>query len=169
MISSRSGRASATQPSVGVNSGDATWRKIALPAPDTTAVLPVLYFGSFDGLGISLDDGLTWSIPRARPVAGQGGQPDSYVYPNPFSPSVDPNVTRFEFDRTGLSASDRVTIRIYDFAMDQVATVVRDGPAGVIYSWDGRNNNGRRVANGTYIYTILAGSRKFWGKVTVRN
>lgn len=129
----------------------------------------VLYFGNQDGLAISDDDGLTWRFARAYVDAGRNGEPKSYAYPNPFSPSILPNVTRFEFDRIGLNATDKVTIKIFDFAMDLVAIVAKNEPLNNSFSWNGLNNKGQRAANGTYVYTIEAGKRKFWGKVTVRN
>ena len=67
------------------------------------------------------------------------------------------------------ATTDKATIKIYDFAMDLVATVARDAPVTQSFAWTGLNNNGQRVANGTYIYIIEAGRKKFWGKVTVRN
>ena len=130
----------------------------------------IVYVGTGDGLCISYDRGETWSIPRAFKTPGVAGTPNSYAYPNPFSPSVEPNVARFQFDETGLnSATDRVTIRIYDFAMDLVSTVADEQPISQTVAWNGRNNKGQRVANGTYVYIIQAGKKKFWGKITVRN
>ncbi len=130
----------------------------------------VLYFANQDGLAISTTQGNTWKIIRVNPEPGKQGQPQSYAYPNPFSPSVDPNVTRFRYDMTGLNpATDKATLKIYDFAMDLVAVVAKNKPVGEVLYWNGLNAQGKRVANGTYIYTIEAGRKKFHGKVTVRN
>ena len=136
---------------------------------DTTGAGEVLYFGSVDGLAVSTDGGNMWKILRSRPIAGQGGQKKSFAYPNPFSPTVEPNVVRFEYDKAGLGPGTTVTVRLYDFALDLVATVTKNAPVSELITWNGRANNGKRVANGTYIYTIQAGSRQFWGKLTVRN
>ncbi|GEM_PF-227601 len=156
---------------VDARNGDQTFSKsfytVGVQNPGSSRTL---YFANLDGLGISTDNGLTWNILRAYPEPGKNSQPKSFAYPNPFSPSIDPAVTRFQFDLEGLNANtDRVTIRIYDFAMDLVATVAKDEPLTKTFFWNGRNNRGKRAANGTYIYTIEAGGKKFWGKVTVRN
>ena len=109
---------------------------------------------------------MSWRIPRARPQAKRN---KSYAYPNPFSPEISPNGVRFEYDKTGLDPGTRLTIRIYDFALDLVATVVKNARLDQMIFWNGISNSGKRVANGTYIYTIIAGNEQFWGKVTVRN
>lgn len=130
----------------------------------------VLYFANQDGLAISETQGNSWKIIRVYPEPGKKGQPKSFAYPNPFSPSVDPNVTRFQFDMTGLNAAtDKATIKIYDFAMDLVTVVAKDKPVYETFFWNGLNGQGKRVANGTYIYVIEAGGKKYHGKVTVRN
>ncbi len=130
----------------------------------------ILYFGNSDGLATSTDLGQSWTLHRAYRDPGTAGTPKSYAYPNPFSPSIAPAVVRFQFDPSGLnSLSDRVTLRIYDFAMDPVITVFKDVPLNQTLYWNGVNGNGKRVANGTYVYVIEAGKKKFWGKVTVRN
>jgi len=130
----------------------------------------ILYFGNLDGLATSTDLGQSWALHRAYREPGVNGTPNSYAYPNPFSPTIAPAVVRFQFDPTGLNSStDRVTLRIYDFAMDPVVTVVKGVPLTQTLAWNGQNGNGKRVANGTYVYIIEAGKKKFWGKVTVRN
>lgn len=140
------------------------------PSVGIDAVNNILYFGSVDGLALSDDDGQTWTLKRAYKEPGKNGVPKSYAYPNPFSPEVVPNIVRFQFDKTGLdSVSDKATIKIYDFAMDLVATVAKNEPVTKAFSWNGLNNKGARAANGTYVYIIEAGGRKFWGKLTVRN
>lgn len=128
-----------------------------------------LLFGNSDGLAISGDNGNTWTIRRAFRSPGVDGTPKSYAYPNPFSPGIAPGVARFQYDATGLTTTDRVTLTIYDFALDWVATVARDVPIDQTLVWDGRTGSGKRAANGTYVYVLQAGKKKFWGKVTVRN
>ncbi|MBL7995854.1 hypothetical protein JNM05_10840 [bacterium] len=133
-------------------------------------VQDIIYFGSIDGLAISDDHGQTWTFARASQEAGKNGTPKSYAYPNPFSPGVEPNVVRFQFDQTGMNtATDKATIKVYDFAMDLVSTVAKNEPITKAFAWNGLNNKGMRVANGTYVYIIEAGGKKFWGKLTVRN
>jgi photosystem II stability/assembly factor-like uncharacterized protein len=137
---------------------------------DSTSNPARVYAGNVDVLAVSDDNGVSWRFARSFIDPGTNGTPRSYAAPNPFSPSFLPNVTRFFFDSTGLDpAADKVTIRIYDFAMDLVATVAEDESLTKQFAWNGLNNRGKRVANGTYVYTIKAGGRTFWGKVTVRN
>lgn len=126
-----------------------------------------IFAGTYDGLGISTDDGVTWTIPRAYAKPGQKGNPSSYAYPNPFSPKY--GIIRFQFDKDDLSSDDRVTLSIYDFSMTPVVTLVKNAPIEQTIFWNGTNQKGQRVANGTYIYIIEAGKKKFHGKVTVRN
>lgn len=151
------------------NNGDRNY-SAEFPAVGVDGVNGILYFGSVDGLAISDDNGLSWVIRRAYVDPGKKGAPKSYAYPNPFSPSHFPNVTRFQFDQTGMDPMrDKATIKIYDFAMDLVATVAKNEPITNVIAWNGLNNNGARAANGTYVYIIEAGGKKFWGKLTVRN
>ncbi|MBL7960995.1 hypothetical protein JNL27_12230 [bacterium] len=151
------------------NSGDRNYA-YEFPSVGVDTVEGILYFGSVDGLAISDDNGQTWTFARAYKEAGKTGAPKSYAYPNPFSPGAEPNVVRFQFDQTGMnSATDKATIKVYDFALDLVSTVAKNEPITKAFAWNGLNNSGARVANGTYIYIIEAGGKKFWGKLTVRN
>jgi flagellar hook assembly protein FlgD len=80
-----------------------------------------------------------------------------------------------------LAKASNVTIRIYDWNMDLVKTVIsnKDRPAGndqangrstnpTEDTWDGTTDSGRRVAVGVYYYKITAqsGERSF-GKIIV--
>ncbi len=72
----------------------------------------------------------------------------SQNYPNPFNPS-----TTIEYD---LSESDHVTLRIFNLKGQEVRTLLNGQlPAGQ-YSlrWDGKDNQGRVVASGTYLYRL---------------
>lgn len=135
-----------------------------------------LWVGSSDGLALTLDDGATWKIFRAFQVPGQDGAPQTYAYPNPFSP-LRHNVygwdghVRFQYRA---SRPTRVTVKIYDFGMNLVKTVVEEKirPAGGDFTevWDGRNDLGEMVANGVYFYKItLSDQQPLWGKVMVVN
>ena len=136
----------------------------------------VLWVGSSDGLARSLDGGLSWTVFRAFRVPGVEGTPETYAYPNPFSP-LRHNVmggdgyVRFQYRTTG---STRVTVRVYDFGMNLVRTVVEEkdrfGSGDYAEVWDGRNDVGDMVANGVYFYKItLTGKNPLWGKVMVVN
>jgi flagellar hook assembly protein FlgD len=73
--------------------------------------------------------------------------------PNPFNPA-----TTIPFV---LEAASRVVLRVYDVRGALVATLY-DGvlPEGRhTIGWDGRNDHGRTVSSGTYLYSLVAGNR----------
>jgi hypothetical protein len=75
-------------------------------------------------------------------------------YPNPFNPST---VIGYQ-----LPVNSKTVLRIYNALGQEVRTLV-DGamPAGYHrVTWDGRDQNGHRVASGVYIYRLEAGSFK---------
>lgn len=73
-------------------------------------------------------------------------------YPNPFNPST---MIRF-----GLDAPSRVELVVYDVAGREVRRLAEGIlPAGWhTATWDGTDGRGRRVASGTYVYRLQAGS-----------
>ncbi len=94
-----------------------------------------------------------------------------FAYPSPFSPVYS--------TRQGTTIhymppqTTDVTIKIFDFNLDLVATVANGQiRTGGIESdndvWDGRNDQGELVANGIYFYEIKLGTGEdWWGKVAV--
>jgi hypothetical protein len=72
--------------------------------------------------------------------------------PNPFNPSTE---LRFE-----LQAGARVELVLYDLAGRKVNTLLSEPrPAGEhAVTWDGRDDRGRRVASGTYLYQMRTGN-----------
>jgi hypothetical protein len=71
-------------------------------------------------------------------------------YPNPFNP-----VTRIRYE---LPESMRIVLKIYDLRGRVVKTLVQGHQAAGSKTvvWDGRDNKGRPVGSGVYIYRILA-------------
>ncbi|MFQ5675926.1 MAG: fibronectin type III domain-containing protein, partial [bacterium] len=71
----------------------------------------------------------------------------TYNYPNPFKINLEHTTIRYE-----LLQSAQVTIKILDANMDLITTLIEDDfkVAGehLEDSWDGRNSDGRFVANG---------------------
>jgi len=130
------------------------------------AFLGTLWVGTVDGLASSYDGGIHWTVYHAFEPTRTGGSPATYAYPNPYSPTRYP-VVRFQYDLDHASA---VTLKIYDFSMTLVRTVV-DGvhrSAGDHYEeWNGRNDRDDLVANGTYFYVLKAEGRENWGKVVI--
>ncbi|MFQ5823713.1 MAG: hypothetical protein ACE5JB_06635 [bacterium] len=137
---------------------------------------PTVWAGTADGLAKTSDNGLSWDIFQTFEPTGREGSPRTYAYPNPFSPNVH-NVlggighVRIQYNTT---RATRITLKIYDFAMQLVTIVVKNKPRpanGDFYEiWDGRDSRGVQVDNGVYFYRLdLEGEGSFWGKVIVLN
>ena len=140
----------------------------------------VLWVGAEQGLGRSADEGATWRVirdlVRTRTLdegtfVRAGGVPDStalaYAAPNPFAPSRETTTIVFS-----LSQDAAVSVAIYDFASGLVRTLAADAPfAGDVdhrILWDGRDQDGQLVANGTYFYRIaLSTGQRAFGRVVV--
>ncbi|MCF7823409.1 MAG: hypothetical protein K9N35_04485 [Candidatus Marinimicrobia bacterium] len=131
-----------------------------------------LWVGTGDGLAISYNDGLTWNVFKAR-VA----DPDDtyYAYPNPFTPRYDKVVGGQGnlIIRFVANLGEEITITVFDFAMHTVKKVVQGGTAHLEgaqeRTWNGRNEQGYLVANGTYFIRLEIGSEVQWTKVMVIN
>ncbi len=130
-----------------------------------------VWVGSGDGLARTTDSVASpwvgkWKIFRA--VQNLSSNADSYAAPNPFQPNLE--VCRIFF-KTG-KPSANVTIKIFDFGMNYVRTVLQNAPRaidGVIWTtWDGKRDDGMQVANGVYFYRIeIDKQTTAWGKILV--
>ena len=65
-----------------------------------------------------------------------------------------------------------MTIRIFDFGMNLVKTLIQNASRGIsdeqIAYWDGRDESGKIVPNGVYFYRIDIGSETpLFGKIMV--
>jgi len=96
-------------------------------------------------------------VTDVKDKSGSAEIPTPFVlsqnFPNPFNP-----ITTIRY---GLPTAERVTLRIYDLLGEEVATLVNDEQQSAGHRaaiWDGRNNDGKIVASGVYIYRIRAGS-----------
>jgi hypothetical protein len=71
-------------------------------------------------------------------------------YPNPFNPSTTIRYT--------LPKSEFVTLKVYDILSQEVRTLANGKQAAGIKSllWDGRDNTGKAVSSGIYIYRLHA-------------
>ncbi|RMD91601.1 MAG: T9SS C-terminal target domain-containing protein [Calditrichaeota bacterium] len=76
-------------------------------------------------------------------------------FPNPFNPST---VIKYELPAT-FSDQNRVVLKIYNLLGNEVRTLVDEQQAPGFYeiTWDGKDNLGRRVSSGVYIYQLKAG------------
>jgi hypothetical protein len=130
-----------------------------------------IWVGGNDGMASTRDTpaqpfGSIWRVFRTyQPV---GASATTYAYPTPFSP--DDEVVRLHYSTQGRTAL--VTIRIFNFAMQLVRTVIQNAPRSGAYEqdeiWDGRDDQRQRVANGVYFYRVdIEGLDPLWGKIYV--
>jgi hypothetical protein len=92
---------------------------------------------------------------------------DTYAFPNPFSPNREVIKIKYFTNESG-----NVTIRIMDFGMNLVRTVIQNASRSAnsqqVEVWDGKDQNGRLVPNGVYFYRIdLASGTPLYGKIMV--
>ena len=80
-----------------------------------------------------------------------------YPYPNPFSTS-----TRFNFTLTGSVIPDQIKIQIFTVSGKLIREITQNeiGPIKIgnnitEYAWDGKDEFGDQLANGTYLYRVL--------------
>ncbi len=137
-----------------------------------------IWLGSDDGLAEFTNNGNgiwsgTWNLYFASKELSSVS--DTYAYPNPFDPTTD--VLKIKYSTMGKTVP--VTIRILDFGMHIVRTVIQNADRGnpshvidpkgdVVDYWDGRDEAGNMVPNGVYFYRVDAGSEKpVFGKILV--
>jgi hypothetical protein len=132
-----------------------------------------LFFSRHELQDEKTDSNFVWAF-RSLPL--RSGLKDTYFYPGILSGESPHAVCAYNLDKDA-----RVTISIYDWNMDFVATIIdkqprlagkkqRTGRSTVPEKdvWDGANGRGRPVAPGVYYYKIIAstGERAF-GKIIV--
>jgi len=133
-----------------------------------------LYFGSTDGMIRTKEYGQpwigNWKIFRAVTPIDLSSDIKTYAAPNPFSP--DDEVVRIFYKTDKHTA--KITIKIFDFGMNPVRTVIQNATRSntclneFYTQWDGKNDNGFRVANGVYFYRIeIDDNNDVWGKILV--
>ncbi|MCF8395020.1 MAG: hypothetical protein K9H06_14065 [Melioribacteraceae bacterium] len=129
-----------------------------------------IWIGSADGLAVLQETGGIWQgdwkVFTASPELKSKNE--TYAFPNPFNPSFKP--VRIKYSVIG-QAQD-VTIRILDFGMNLIRTVVQNAsrnPSENIFEiWDGRDESGSIVPNGVYFYRVDIGSNDpMYGKIMV--
>lgn len=121
-----------------------------LPSPGTYYVLD---HATFDGLPVGIeDDGLPGSASLAQARLAQN-------FPNPFNPS-----TTIVVDiPDGPNPGTRSRVTIHDLAGRNVRVLMDDiaaQPGRHVLHWDGRDDQGRGVGSGVYIYQIEHGTTK---------
>jgi len=136
-----------------------------------------VWLGNSDGLA-RINEYSMWTGEYKVYFASQklSSKNSTYAYPNPFSPRLD--ILKISYSTGG--SSQNVTIRILDFGMNLVKTVIQSAQRGnpthvndaennnVLDFWNGRDEKGNIVPNGVYFYRIDVGSNDpIYGKVIV--
>lgn len=82
-------------------------------------------------------------------------------HPNPFNPE-----TEISFE---LPEANHIVVKIFNTLGEEIRTLV-DAPYQVGYHrvrWDGKDNNGKPVASGVYLYRLQAGTFSHVGKMSL--
>lgn len=77
------------------------------------------------------------------------GKLEVFAYPNPFNPSTTISYT--------LKEPSKITLQIYNRLGQFVRTLATDqyhGPGNYLVQWHGKDQNGRDVASGVYLYVL---------------
>jgi hypothetical protein len=134
-----------------------------------------VWAGNADGLvkarkDVEVGEDTVWNVFRTFVPIGTKGSETAYAYPSPFSPMLSTGgVVRIHYKPR---KDGPVTIKLYDFAMSLVTTLVdnQDRVGGEEYDepWNGKNDEGDVVANGIYFFKVEAsGGQTEWGKLVV--
>lgn len=133
-----------------------------------------IWAGSNEGLARTTETGFAWGASwrvylAYVPVKSKS---ETYAYPNPFDPEAD--VLKIKYTTNG--QDERITIRIFDFGMNLVKTIIQNAPrSGLVDQriqqteiWNGKDEFGNFVSNGVYFYSVQIGnSEPVWGKILV--
>jgi flagellar hook assembly protein FlgD len=128
-----------------------------------------IWVSSGDGTAVGVDNGngfvlSEWRVFKAYSSVAENA---TYFYPNPFSPHLD--VGRIHYDVK--NSSSQVTIRIFDFSMHIVRTLLQNAARGAGETderWNGTSDRGGLVDNGVYFYSVsVDGGKPAWGKIMV--
>jgi hypothetical protein len=133
-----------------------------------------VWYGGPEGIAYTIDSpsqlfGSAWYIFRTAEQVENNKK--TYSFPNPFSPNNEPVRLHYSLGTTN-SGIKEITIRIFDYAMQPVRTLIQNSSrlSGKEYDeiWDGKNDNRSIVANGVYFYRIeMTDQAPIWGKILV--
>jgi hypothetical protein len=76
-------------------------------------------------------------------------------YPNPFNSNTD-----IRYQIPDVSSPIYTTLRIYNIPGQEIRTLIDEaqGPGYYTVTWDGKNNQGRNVSSGIYLYQLKVGN-----------
>ena len=129
-----------------------------------------IWFGSESGSAMLIESvGLwkgEWKVFISAPKTSSNTE--AFAFPNPFTPDEEPVKIKYSFSGDNKS----VTIRIFDFGMNLVRTVIQNvsriGGNEFIDNWDGKDENNIIVPNGVYFFRIDIGNDEpLFGKIIV--
>ncbi|KAF0152791.1 MAG: glycosyl hydrolase family protein [Ignavibacteria bacterium] len=129
-----------------------------------------VWIGTNDGLAKAIESPSAswfekWKVYFAS--SGTITTNESFAFPNPYNPKLD--LLRIKYN---LSKASSVSLRIFDFGMNLVRTVLQNASRGSnieqIDYWDGKNDEGIIVPNGVYFYRLDIGDgTQLFGKILV--
>ena len=130
----------------------------------------IIWIGSDQGLARLSESGSQMWVGDWKVYISAPETKETYAFPNPFNPRLEKITFKYDTD----SRDENVTIRIFDFGMNYLRTVIQNSPRRLspsdppIDSWDGRDDNGSFVPNGVYFYRVDMGSMNpLFGKIIV--
>jgi hypothetical protein len=133
-----------------------------------------VWYGGSEGIAYTIDSpsrpfGSAWHIFRTAEQVENNKK--TYSFPNPFSPNNEPVRLHYSLGTTN-SGIEEITIRIFDYAMQPVRTLIQNASrlSGKEYDeiWDGKNDNRSLVTNGVYFYRVeMNDQAPIWGKILV--
>lgn len=129
-----------------------------------------IWVGSDDGSAVGVDNGTGFDLSKwhvLRTYTSVATTNSTYFYPNPFSPHLDVGRIHYNVKENGST----VTIRIFDFSMHIVKTLLQNATRSARETdeqWNGTSDRGGLVDNGIYFYSVVVnGGSPIWGKILV--
>ncbi|MFA7228632.1 MAG: hypothetical protein WC061_06305 [Melioribacteraceae bacterium] len=128
-----------------------------------------IWLGSDNGLARLNETSGFWSGDWKVFLASEklASASETYAFPNPFSPDAEGVKIKYK-----TSGQADVTVRIFDFGMNLVRTVIQNATRSAesehLELWNGKDESGKIVPNGVYFYRIdLGDSAPLFGKIMV--
>ncbi len=153
-----------TLSSAGINSGLTQWQVVEIPLEMFAIRGPLHSFwiggGNFFGEAYLDEVRLVAAVPLTPTIVEEertASLPHSFSlaqnFPNPFNSST---VIRFELPESG-----EVELAVFNLAGQQVAALVQGPREAGNYTlrWDGRDERGKELASGVYLYRLRVGER----------
>jgi hypothetical protein len=129
--------------------------------PGRTIAIQCLFDGSYNRGSAPIVAGRAIKYTTDGPIVGITDPTAGARVPTRLGLAASPNPFRSAASvRLNLPVSGRVRVLVYDVAGRAVRTLVDDEMLAGSYAlrWDGRDENGRRVANGTYLFKAETGA-----------